>query len=98
MSFIVKSKDAQRDIDEISLHIAQTSVAAALRWYDDLDKSFRRIANAPGMGTAHDSIDPGLRSVAMGNYLVFFRKVRRGIEIVRVIHGARKWQRILKRM
>jgi toxin ParE1/3/4 len=91
-----KSRPADRDIDEISGFIARDSIDAALRWIADVDDFFNRIAAAPGMGTAHDAVSKGLRSVPFGNYLVFFRKARGGVEIVRVIHGARKWQRLLK--
>jgi toxin ParE1/3/4 len=57
---------------------------------------FHRIASTPGVGTSRESISKGLRSVPFGSYLIFFREARGGVEIVRVIHGARKWQRLLK--
>jgi plasmid stabilization system protein ParE len=34
--------------------------------------------------------DRGLRSLAFGNYLIFYRKTANGIEVVRVVHGARR--------
>ena len=77
--------------------IHNLSAPLALHWLDDLDKFFTRISRAPGMGTSRESFGKGLRSVAFGNYLVFFRKARRGIEIVRVLHGARKWERLLRK-
>jgi len=39
---------------------------------------------------SRDSIDAGLRWL---KDLVFFEKTDEGIEILRVIHGARRWQR-----
>lgn len=92
------SPEAERDMDEIAQRIANDSVDAALRWYDRLDDFFRRIAQAPGMGTKRDALNKGLRSVPLRQYLVFFRKTPSGVEIVRVIHGARKWQRLLKNL
>jgi toxin ParE1/3/4 len=32
---------------------------------------------------------PALRSLSVGNYLIFYRPLADGIEIVRVLHGAR---------
>ena len=32
---------------------------------------------------------PGLRSWSVGNYVIFYRQVSTGIDIVRVLHGAR---------
>jgi toxin ParE1/3/4 len=31
----------------------------------------------------------GLRSHPVGNYVIYYREMKTGIEIVRVIHGAR---------
>ena len=95
---VIKSKNARRDIDEITLHIAIDSVDAVLKWYDELDDFFQRIAQGTGVGTLHASAAKDLRSVAMGNYLIFFRKVHKNIEIVRVIHGSRKWRRLVKKI
>jgi toxin ParE1/3/4 len=37
---------------------------------------------------------PGLRSFPVGNYVVFYRIVPEGIELVRVLHGARDLRRL----
>jgi toxin ParE1/3/4 len=96
MAAVIKSPEARQDIDDIVLRIADDSVNAALNWYDQLDLFFKRIANAPGMGTRREFVGKGIRSTPFGQYLVFFRRKNGGLEIVRVIHGARKWQRLLK--
>jgi toxin ParE1/3/4 len=83
---------------KIADRIGTDSTQAALRWYDRMDAFFKRIAQAPGMGTKRERISKGLRSVPFRRYLIFFRKVQGGVEIVRVIHGARKWQRLLKNL
>ena len=93
-----KSGPVRRDIDEITSYIARDSVDAALRWLEELDAFLERVAAVPGMGTSRESFRPGLRSVPFGKYLVFFRKSRGGIEIARIIHGARKWQRVMKNL
>ena len=36
-----------------------------------------------------DDLSPGLRSIPHGNYLIFYRLMNNGIEIVRVLHGSR---------
>ena len=97
MAVIRTTSDARRDIDSITLQIAHDSVTNALRWYDELDEFFKRIARSPGMGTLRDSFQKGLRSVPFGNYLVFFQKIPGGIRIIRVIHGAQRWERILRK-
>ena len=99
MARVTKSRPARRDIDQITSYIAgRDGVHPAVRWLSDLTTFFDRIVGAPGMGTSRDKVIAGLRSVPFGDYLVFFRKKRAGIEIVRVIHGACKWERLLKDM
>jgi toxin ParE1/3/4 len=90
---IIRSPRAEEDLQKILLHIAsQASSERALAWLDRLDAFLVRLSRAPGMGTARDELLPGGRSVAFGNYLVFYRLGPSRLEIVRVIHGARRWE------
>ena len=41
------------------------------------------------MGTARDNLGRGVRSFPVGNYLVLYRIIPDGIEVARVLHGAR---------
>lgn len=41
------------------------------------------------MGRARDDLAPGIRSLAFGRYVVFFVALADGIDVVRVMHGAR---------
>ena len=49
----------------------------------------------PGMGVARPDIRPELRTFPVGNYLILYREIENGAEIVRVVHGAREWQKLL---
>ncbi len=40
-------------------------------------------------------VRPGLRTFASGSYLILYHEIQGGAEIVRVIHGARRWQELL---
>nr|WP_292335451.1 type II toxin-antitoxin system RelE/ParE family toxin [Mesorhizobium sp.] len=44
---------------------------------------------------ARPEVRAGLRTFPAGNYLVLYRQIEDGAEIVRVIHGARQWQELL---
>ena len=92
---IKRTPDADQDIDAIAEEIAarSQSIEVAVRWLQSVDRFIDKIATAPGVGTIRDSTLQGLRSVPFGNYLVFFRKIKRGIEVMRIIHGARRWER-----
>ncbi len=80
---------AEIDILEIWDYIADDSLAAADRWVDHLDKQFRVLATQPMMGRARDELVPGVRSFPFGRYVVFYMPLDDGIDVVRVLHGAR---------
>ena len=80
---------AEADILEIWDYIADDSLAAADRWVDRLDEQFRLLAAQPMMGRARDELAPGVRSFPFGRYVVFYLPLDDGIDVVRVLHGAR---------
>jgi toxin ParE1/3/4 len=41
------------------------------------------------MGRNRSDIVPGIRYFPVGNYLIFYRETGQGVEIIRVLHGAR---------
>ena len=80
---------AEADILEIWDYIADDSLAAADRWVDRLDEQFRMLAAQPMMGRAREELAPGVRSFPFGRYVVFYMPLNDGIDVVRVLHGAR---------
>lgn len=54
------------------------------------------LAEMSGLGHRRDELRPGLRSVNVHPYLLFYRAVPGGIELVRVVHGARDLRRIFR--
>lgn len=87
--------EAEADIEAIALYIAEDSPSAALRWYAEIHAHCHRIADMPEIGVARPHIRPGLRTFPVGNYLILYRQIDDGAEIVRVVHGARQWQDLL---
>ena len=80
---------AETDILEIWDYIADDSLAAADRWVDHLDEQFRVLATQPSMGRARDELAPDVRSFPFGRYVIFYMLLDDGIDVVRVLHGAR---------
>jgi len=94
---VQKTHIADRDIDDIALWIARGGgVGAALKWYSDLDEKLKRVAEMPGMGTDQGHLHEGMRSSPFGAYLVFYKRTRDGILVVRVLHGARDFGQFFK--
>lgn len=87
--------EAEADIENIALYIAEDNPSAARRWFEDIYRCCRNLGDMPGMGVARPDVRPGLRMFPMGKYLILYREIEGDAEIVRVIHGARQWQELL---
>lgn len=85
---------AEEDIRDIALRIAGDNPAAALDWSNDILRHCRTPGNAPGLGIARPDVRPDLRTFPVGSYMILCRQTRKGVDIVRVIHGTRQWQRL----
>lgn len=92
MARIIRTKLARADLRDIWLYIARDGVEAADRFLDRLDRTIRLIAESPAIGEPQDEIKPGLRRFVIGHYLIFYEPIGGGIRVVRVLHGARRWE------
>ncbi|MBE9036011.1 type II toxin-antitoxin system RelE/ParE family toxin [aff. Roholtiella sp. LEGE 12411] len=80
---------AKTDLIDIWLYISQNNESAADTLIDKITGKFDELLANPGMGRERIDIVPLVRSFPVSNYLIFYRLIEQGIEIVRVIHGAR---------
>ncbi len=85
---------ARRDLAEIREYIARDSAESADRWIGALIDRFRMLAGTPYAGRSRDEVRLGLRSFAVGEYLIFYVARHPRIEIVRVVHGRRRLERL----
>ncbi len=93
---------ADRDLDEQADYLArEASLETALRYYDAAAATFEHLAGMPGVGERWRSPERRLAELRVSrihgfeNHLVFYRPIEDGIEIVRVLHGARDIDREL---
>ena len=86
---IVRTPDANSDFNEIWSYIAQDNAAAADETLDRIESQCVRIAAYPESGRDRSDLCPDLRSISVGNYLVFYRVTPNSVEIIRVLHSAR---------
>ena len=47
------------------------------------------LAESPGVGSKRDELSIDLRSFVVGHFVLFYRRVEGGIELVRLLHGSR---------
>lgn len=86
---VLSTPRARRDLIEIGTAIAQDSLRAADAVLAEIDNQSRLLARLPRLGRKRDELASGLRSFVVGSYVVFCWIVKNGVEIVRVLHGAR---------
>lgn len=86
---------AEADIEAIALYIAQDNPVAARNWFNDIYSSCQKLGLMPGMGVARFDVRPNLRMFVVGNYLILYQQIENGVDIVRVLHGARQWRELL---
>lgn len=85
------SPSSRDDLREILEYIARDNPGAALRHVERLEEACWMLAKNSQMGTARDDLRPNLRAWSVGKYVIFFRPATDGIDVVRVVHGARDY-------
>ena len=95
MSRLVVRRRADRDIDEQLIFLAKQSHRVAANFLDSVERTFQLLVESPDRGFRWDddpSLDRGIHVwsvMGFPNVLVFYRPVEHGVEIIRVLHGAR---------
>jgi len=89
MSVIIKRPRALSDLAEIWDYIADDSEARADAFVGTIDAKFQTLAKQPGIGRLRDELAAGLRSLPVGRYIIFYLPLAEGVDIIRVLHGAR---------
>lgn len=89
MARVIRSERAQQDLEEILDYLDSHSTQAADRFAIKFDQTCDLHATYPQIGAGAAEYAPGLRHFLVWNYAVFYRPVEGGIELIRIIHGAR---------
>ena len=92
--YVLRTPAASADLREISDYIGveNQSPVAAHKFLDDFEEKCLAYANQPEMGGPRSELGDELRSFTFKkNYVVVFQPYENGIEILRVIHGARDY-------
>lgn len=89
MAQVIRSEQAQADLEEILDYLDSQSTQAADRFATKFEQSCELHAKHPQIGASSYEYAPNLRHFTVWNYAVFYRPIDDGIEVIRVIHGAR---------
>jgi toxin ParE1/3/4 len=84
------SKETEQDLDEIFVYWARNAgLGVADRTVETIEERFALLGDFPNAGRKRDEIGPGVRSFPVGEFVIYFRKSRRAVEIIHVLHGPR---------
>ncbi len=90
MSEVRFARAAEADLDEIWRYIAERNRAAAATLVRRIELSLKRLAENPLLGESWDHRVAGLKRFSLvGNYVAYFLPQVNGIEVARIVHGAR---------
>jgi toxin ParE1/3/4 len=81
--------EAIADLESIEDHIALDDVDQALAFIERLYEAMTLLAGQPLMGRARPELGVDIRSFPVGRYVIFYQPILNGIDVVRVLSGAR---------
>lgn len=95
MARIIRTRQARADVLDIWEYIAADNAAAADKLIRRLDEVVRLLAQQPELGSPQDKYRVGLRCMPVGTYLIFYDQVPDAIRVIRILHGARRWEDLI---
>lgn len=89
MARVLRRPQAEVDLLEIWSFISRADFETADRYLDWINSNLELLATQPLMGRARDELRPGLRSLPVGNYVVFYTPLEDGVRVERIVRGSR---------
>ena len=91
MSKVFYTRQAREDLLDIWMYIAPlNSQAVADGVYDRIEEACRLLAQHPQLGRARPEIAAEARSLVIDRWLALYRLVPGGVEVARILDGARE--------
>ena len=85
---------ARDELLDVWAYIAAQNLPAADRVLDRLEKGCQPLREFPLFGRARPEIAADARSIAVGRWVVLHRLVEGGVQVARIVDGARDLARI----
>jgi toxin ParE1/3/4 len=97
MPRIFRTPQANEDLLGIWKYIAidQQNPAIADHVLRELDATVHLLAENPLLGQSIERYRPELRMFTRWRYIIFFQPIANGIQIFRILHGARAWEELI---
>lgn len=93
---VIRTSQAREDVLDIWQYIAVDSIEAADALVRRIDEVIRLLAEHPGLGAPQNRFRKGLRCKPVGRYLIFYDELPDILRIIRVLHGSRQWEDLIR--
>ena len=87
---------ASRDLNEIADYFVQTNLEVGERFFREFNRKCQQLAAFPNSGKSYREIRTNLRGLSFEGYIIFYRLLDDGVEILRVVSGRRNLPSIFK--
>lgn len=81
---------ATRDLNNIAEYFANHSVEAGEEFFSQFNRRCQQLV-LPNLGKSYAEICPNLRGLSLKGYVIFYRVLDDGVEILRVLSGHRNF-------
>ncbi len=78
---------ASQDLNGIAEYFAQTNLEAGERFFCEFNRKCQQLIAFPYSGKSYAEIRADLRGLSFEKYIIFYRLLDNGIEILRVVSG-----------
>lgn len=89
MPELIISAEAEGDLLDIWLYIAEDSPVNADQFLDKLNDKTLKPCEFSEIGIDRPELGKDLKSFPVDRYLLYYRVIATGIELVRILHGTR---------
>ena len=83
------SRQAERDLEELTDYIADRNPSAAVGELEGLVEKFSLLGESPLLGQLRPDLPGNPRSFTAGSFVILYKPTANGIEVARVVHAAR---------
>ncbi|BAY91922.1 MULTISPECIES: type II toxin-antitoxin system RelE/ParE family toxin [unclassified Tolypothrix] len=89
MSRYIISPSASRDLNEIADYFLTINLEAGEKLFQEFNRKCQNLAKFPNIGRSYSHIKPELRGLPLDGYVILYRVVDDGVEILRVVNARR---------
>lgn len=80
---------ATQDLNAIADYFTANNLDAGERFFNEFNRKCQQLVTFPNSGKSYAQIRPDLRGLSFEGYIIFYRVLNDGIEILRVVSGRR---------